>query len=392
MSVTAWSCHMIYRTSSRLVVVSLALLFTACTDASTPSSPSARDAAPSAERSQVSQDRLAALFPEASREVLAMPGTVFADHDEVRGRLVFGVENDAPIPGIQQSLAARGISADEYVIERTEPIRMLATLRDRFRPTQAGTQIHFGNYLCSMGFNADHAGGRSFITASHCTNHQGGVEDTQYYQPLSSVDATVIATEVSDPGYVSGGSCSRGKVCRRSDASRELYAGSVESARGVIAKTTGLNSGSLETSGFFTVTDQDNTNTTFSGTIHKVGRTTGWTAGQVDGTCVTVNVSGSNIQQLCQTLVTNNSEDIVDSGDSGSPTFQVVSGDNVRLVGILWGGGGTHTFVFSPLKNVEDELGGVIATADGSGGGTGGGGGTDPSPCVPKGKNGNNCK
>jgi hypothetical protein len=78
-----------YRTPSRLIVVSSALLFAACTDAPTPSAPSARDASPSAERSQVAQDRLAALFPEASREVLAMPGTVFADHDEVRGKLVF---------------------------------------------------------------------------------------------------------------------------------------------------------------------------------------------------------------------------------------------------------------------------------------------------------------
>jgi hypothetical protein len=374
-----------YRTPSRLIVVSSALLFAACTDAPTPSAPSARDASPSAERSQVAQDRLAALFPEASREVLAMPGTVFADHDEVRGKLVFGVENDAPIQGIQRALSARGLSSDEYVIEHAEPIHMLATLRDRFRPTQAGTQIHFGGYLCTMGFNVDHAGGRSFITNSHCTNKQGGVEGTQYYQPVSSVDPTVIATEVADPTYSSTG-CSAGKVCRKSDASRALYSGSVASSRGVIAKTTGVNTGSLTTSGSFTITAQENSSTTFSGTINKVGRTTGWTAGTVTGTCVNVNVSGSNIQQLCQTLVTNNSAAIVGSGDSGSPAFQITSGDNVRLVGILWGGGGSTQFVFSPLKNIQDELGAVVATSDGSGGG--GGGTTDPPPCVPRGTSG----
>ena len=375
-----------YRTPSRLIVVSSALLFAACTDAPTPSAPSARDASPSAERSQVAQDRLAALFPEASREVLAMPGTVFADHDEVRGKLVFGVENDAPIQGIQRALSARGLSSDEYVIEHAEPIHMLATLRDRFRPTQAGTQIHFGGYLCTMGFNVDHAGGRSFITNSHCTNKQGGVEGTQYYQPVSSVDPTVIATEVADPTYSSTG-CSAGKVCRKSDASRALYSGSVASSRGVIAKTTGVNTGSLTTSGFFTITAQENSSVNFSGTINKVGRTTGWTAGTVTGTCVNVNVSGSNIQQLCQTLVTNNSAAIVGSGDSGSPAFQITSGDNVRLVGILWGGGGSTQFVFSPLKNIQDELGAVVATSDGSGGGSGGGT-TDPPPCVPRGNSG----
>lgn len=377
---------------SRLFVAASVLLFAACSDAPNPSAPSVRDASPSAEKSQVAQDRLAALFPAASREVLALPGTVYADHDEVRGKLVFAVANDGPVAGIQRSLAARGISPDDYLIVHSEPIVMLSTLRDKFRPTQAGTQIHFGNYLCSMGFNADHADGRSFITASHCTNHQGGVEGTQYYQPLSSVDPTVIATEVADPEYVAGGVCSPGKVCRRSDASRELYSGSVASSRGVIAKTTGLNTGSLTTSGFFSVTEQDNSNTNFSGTIHKVGRTTGWTAGTVTGTCINVNVSGSNIQQICQTLVTNNSASIVAGGDSGSPTFQIVSGDNVRLVGILWGGGGDTQFVFSPLKNVQDELGGLTATFDGSGGGSGGTDPPPPAPCEPKGKFGKNCK
>lgn len=377
-------------TPSRFLVASSVLLFAACTDAPNPNAPSVRDASPSAERSQVAQDRLAALFPEASREILGMPGTVFADHDEVRGKLVFGVENEHAIPGIQRSLIARGLSADEFVVEKAEPIRMLATLRDVFRPTQAGTQIHFGGYLCTMGFNVDHAGGRSFITNSHCTNTQGGVEGTQYYQPLSSVNGTVIATEVADPTYSSAG-CSVGKVCRRSDASRALYNGSVTSSRGVIAKTTGVNTGSLTTAGNFTITEQNDAGTTFSGRVDKVGRTTGWTQGTVSGTCVNVNVSGSNIQQLCQTLVTNNAASIVGSGDSGSPAFQIISGDNVRLVGILWGGGGSTQFVFSPLANIQQELGNVNALTDGSGGGT-----TEPPPpppptCIPKGKKGNNC-
>ena len=375
-----------FSTPSCFLVVSSALLFAACTDAPNPSAPSARDASPSAERSLVAQDRLAALFPDASREVLALPGTVFADHDEARGKLVFGVENDNPIAGIQRALAARGLSAGEYVIEHAEPIHMLATLRDRFRPTQAGTQIHFGGYLCTMGFNVDHAGGRSFITNSHCTNTQGGVEGTQYYQPVSSVDPTVIATEVADPTYSSTG-CSAGKVCRKSDASRALYSGSVASSRGVIAKTTGVNTGSLTTSGFFSITEQNNTGTTFSGSINKVGRTTGWTEGTVSGTCVNVNVSGSNIQQQCQTLVTNNSAAIVGSGDSGSPVFQIISGDNVRLVGILWGGGGSTQFVFSPLKNIQDELGAVTGKYEGSGGGTNEPP-PPPPPCTPRGNSG----
>jgi hypothetical protein len=88
--------------------------------------------------------------------------------------------------------------------------------------------------------------------------------------------------------------------------------------------------------------------------VHKVGRTTGWTRGSVGATCVNVNVSGSNITQLCQTLVSAR----VGGGDSGSPVFRRQgSGSNVTLVGILWGGSGTSLYVYSPLSNIEAELG-----------------------------------
>ncbi|HEX6575213.1 MAG TPA: hypothetical protein VF042_09580, partial [Gemmatimonadaceae bacterium] len=175
---------------TRFIAAASVLFVAACTDTPNPSAPSTGNLSPSAERSQVAQDRLATLFSDVSSEVMALPATVYADYDETRGKLVFGIENENAAPGIQRALAARGISADDYVIKRTEPIHMMSTLRDVYRPTIAGTQIHFGNYLCTMGFNVDHAGGRSFITNSHCTNTQGGVEGTKYYQPLSTTDPT----------------------------------------------------------------------------------------------------------------------------------------------------------------------------------------------------------
>ena len=75
-------------------------------------------------------------------------------------------------------------------------------------------------------------------------------------------------------------------------------------------------------------------------------------------TCATVNVSGSNITQICQTIV-ENSVQIVGAGDSGSPVY--TSGN--ALAGVLWGGNSSGTLlVFSPLKNVEDELGPLQVT------------------------------
>ena len=70
-------------------------------------------------------------------------------------------------------------------------------------------------------------------------------------------------------------------------------------------------------------------------------------------TCVTVNVSGTNITQICQTIV--NAK--VGAGDSGSDVFKVTSGTNVKLDGVLWGASGDATFVFSPFANITGELG-----------------------------------
>ena len=347
----------------RLVPVAAAsVAMAACADLPEPAGPVEEIQAGAA----AAQDRLPGWFAESSPAVLALAGTVFADHDEVNNRLRFGVENAAAIAGVRNALSRLGIPSSAYLIEVTEPIHLVATLRDRWRPTQGGIQIHFGQFLCTMGFNADDGAERSFITASHCTKRQGGVQGTTYFQPTSTVDATVVATEVEDPTYFRGGACPRGRKCRFSDSSRALYSADVSSTRGLISKTSGPNEGSIVVTGAFTITSQDNSTTSFAlgTTVNKVGRTTGWTQGNVTGTCVNTNVSGTNITQLCQTFVEGpGGAVVVGGGDSGSNVFTITSGDNVQLVGILWGGNSNGTlFVFSPLKQIQDELGAITAT------------------------------
>jgi hypothetical protein len=347
----------------RSLVAASAVLVAACQDTPGPSGPTPTE--PSLSRAAAAQ-QAAQAFDRASAEVLALPGTVFADYDEANGRLVFGVENAAAMPGVRTALSRLGLASSTYDIRITEPIVFAFTLRDRWRPTQGGIQIHFGQFLCTLGFNADDGTERSFITNSHCTNTQGGVESTVYYQPTSTIDGVSIATEVEDPTYFRGGVCPRGKKCRFSDASRARYNSTAGSTRGAVAKTSGPNNGSLDVTGAFTITSQDNTTSTFATgkTVNKVGRTTGWTQGNVTQSCVNTNVSGSNITQLCQTFVQNpGGAVVVGGGDSGSQVFGITSGDNVQLVGILWGGNSNGTlFVFSPLKQVRDEIGPVTAT------------------------------
>ncbi len=315
-------------------------------------------------------------LPEAAREVMALPRTVFAARDDATGQLVFGIEHRDVGAAVRGIMARHGFAASAYRIEITEPIHFMeTTLRTAHRPTRGGIQIHWSQYVCTLGFNVDHSGGRSFVTNSHCTNNQGTTGNTAYYQPTSSAQPTPIADEAHDPSYFTGGACPSNRQCRYSDAARALYRSGTGSNQGEIARTTGVNNGSLDVVGVFTITEQNNTSTTFSGTIHKVGRTTGWSSGNVTSTCANVNVSGTNITLLCQTLVQRNGRSIVGGGDSGSPVFQTLSGNNVRLVGILWGGNSQGSlFVFSPLKNIQDELGNITATSSGGGGGDDGGG------------------
>jgi hypothetical protein len=303
-------------------------------------------------------------YAEATTEALAVPGAVSVDADEASNRVRIGVERGAA-GRVRASLVRLGMPDAAVILEEREPITFAVaqepkpkakpgsgpSLQGVSRPIIGGVQINFPGYLCTLGFNV---GGGSFVTNSHCTTTQGGVENTPYWQPTRSASPNQVATEAADPTYQTNLSgCPAGRVCRRSDASRARYeSGFSQFSLGRIAQTQRPGR-SLTITGQFNITAEGSAPV---GTIvNKVGRTTGWSQGRVTGTCVNTNVSGTNITQLCQNSVSAT----VGSGDSGSPVFQITSGDNVRLLGILWGGSGSSSFVYSPLTQVEQELGGL---------------------------------
>jgi hypothetical protein len=301
---------------------------------------------------------------DASTEALAVPGAVFVDNDETRNRVLIGVSDLGAEGRVRAATARFGIPDEAVIVERTDPIVQVATLQNVVdRPVRGGVQINFPGFLCSVGFNATSGTQKSFITASHCTTTQGGVESTPYWQPRESVAPEQIATEVADPVYVRGGAgCPSGRRCRVSDASRAAYINGANQALGKIAQTSGANNGSLTITGSFSIKKDDCTGTlggclAVGQTVNKVGRTTGWTSGEITNTCVNTGVLGSNIVQLCQTFVSAG----VGAGDSGSDVFEVTGGSNVKLAGILWGGSSAGTlFVFSPLANVVRDLGPLV--------------------------------
>jgi|RhiMethySRZTD1v2_1073278.scaffolds.fasta_scaffold10216_9 hypothetical protein len=285
-----------------------------------------------------------------------MAGVVFTDADERRGRLVVGIVDRRGEGQVRGRLRALGIDSQSVDVIETDEIFALATLRDRSDAIVGGLQIRFSQFLCSLGFPAFNANGiPGFVTASHCSDNQGAVDDTLYYQPSAQIDEDLIGTEIADPPYVRNGpGCPRGRKCRRSDANFSRSDGPRSITIGTIARTTGL--GSLELASTpFTITGEGVAQP--PATVNKVGRTTGWTQGTVSNTCVNTGVSGSSIVLLCQTFVTGDGV-IVQGGDSGSPVFAIAGGTNVTLLGGLWGGNSDGSlFVYSPIANIRGELG-----------------------------------
>ncbi|HEX5575666.1 MAG TPA: hypothetical protein VFX42_07310 [Gemmatimonadales bacterium] len=288
---------------------------------------------------------------QATTEVLGVPGTVFVDADEASNRVAIGVEHGARAR-IQGIVARLGIPKEAVVLQETGQVRFAATLRSKVRPVVGGLQINFPGFLCSLGFNAMRNGQRSFITASHCTNHQGGVENTPYYQPLQTSTSPKIATEVSDPAYFRGNGCPPGLRCRFSDAARATYTPGTTSSLGKIAKTTGPNNGSITLNGSFNIISEGSA--AVGQVVGKVGRTSGWSTGKVIQKCA--NYAVEDVGQFCQNVVSAR----VDFGDSGSPVFKGSS--NVTLVGLLWGvilnqNNVPIRFIYSPMSGIEHDLG-----------------------------------
>jgi hypothetical protein len=94
--------------------------------------------------------------------------------------------------------------------------------------------------------------------------------------------------------------------------------------------------------------------------LSKVGRTTGWTTGEITETCAHINHHDSNVgdfRYLCQEITNYFS----DGGDSGSPVHASPYGwPDVRLYGIHWGSSQTGERVFSRITGVKQDLGNMV--------------------------------
>ena len=310
------------------------------------------------------------------REGLDVPGLVFLDIDESNNQLRVGVRAGTSHDAVTAAIASLDVPADAVTVEDAEPVRFSTTLRDKVRVAVGGIQIAFNSadlpagsfFVCSIGFNAQQATSSDtyLVTASHCTGVQGGVQHTQFFQP-TPLPQNLVALEHLDPDLFVDG-CYPNRRCRFSDAALARYLPGVDASVGSIAATTlrGLTAGSItidDLNPSFTITDRQPFSVVGQ-TLDKLGRSTGWTVGTVAITCADFFVGDSDVALLCQDAMLSG----VAGGDSGSPIFesQAPFTKDVTLYGLMWGSANT-TFgplvVFSPLENIEFELGPMIVTA-----------------------------
>ena len=233
---------------------------------------------------------------------LAIPGVVRTSIAESKNRLQIGVSDLGAISQVERELENLVIPREAVNIIQAKPIEFHQTLQDTQRPLEGGLQIsrpisatQIG--VCTLGFLAVRQGQSGFVTNSHCTSVQGGVENTIFHQAVPSGVTNRVGVETVDPQYTSTPGCPSGRKCRLSDTafirrdSGTSQATAPASAElGSIAST---DDNSLTINYKFRITAEV-TAPLEGERLSKVGRSTGLTEGEVCDTCVDVNAYLNN--------------------------------------------------------------------------------------------------
>ncbi len=294
------------------------------------------------------------------RSALSIDGVVALDVDERSNRVRVSISEDLnpkERSHLRRRLMRMSADPDAVVIDESPELlqHQQITVQNAITPVFGGLQIGNTRSICTLGYVVNR-NGNQLITNSHCTFVQGGVENTPFTQNAFS---RLIGVEVVDPPY-NVQPCPAGRRCRRSDSALADINNTTNTAPGQLARTVSCNAGTAND--FILTTTFPISNQLGSASVGdvvtKVGNTTGCRTGTVVQTCTDVNVGGTNITLLCQSIVVSSTNlPISQPGDSGSPVF-IQDGNNAIAVGLLWGGNGSGSvMVFSPINQVFAELG-----------------------------------
>lgn len=295
------------------------------------------------------------------QEVFGGGGVHRLDQDETRGVIRIGIDASTAPSEVAARVAVAGIPSDAVLIEVRERAHRQTTLQDRMRPVPGRVRIEIENGgTCTLTANAFRSEGESwgFLTNSHCTSEFGAAYGDAAYQNKDSTGNT-IGWEVLDPSLWDAGVglCPSGiEGCRYTDAAYFVYESSSYPDSMTIARTTSSSGGSTISSSHprFHVSGPDIEYPALETEVHKVGRATGWTHGEVIDTCEDVLID--YVVTFCA-YVTDYEND---EGDSGAPVFTWDgSSDTVELIGMHFGGNGSEG-LFSPWLFIMIEIDGEL--------------------------------
>lgn len=306
--------------------------------------------------------------------VLNLDGVTSIDLSESRNRILIGVEREHDMTTVESVLTRIEVPRKAIKIHQTGEIRLSSTrqynpsrentspkythleLTDSVRPLTGGLEIQNS---CTIGIIATWNSKEVFITASHCTQQTGQLDDSnfEYYQPWSVIDSEVIGYEIHDPQN------------DYADAAIIEIENGVNYAWGTIAATNGRTQqwGNrapreiLHSPPRYKI-EGERDNVYENMPVIKTGKYSGATIGYISDTCVTTNWEPGD-DLICQHWA-----DPMylpgETGDSGSPVFTdyEING-RVELLGIAWGEVDIQNKgIFAPMTGVRDDLEGVQHT------------------------------
>jgi hypothetical protein len=293
--------------------------------------------------------QLIAWASDGTGGIARLPGVTGIDVNEGTNRISVIVADMSAAQGVLTAATAAGIPQAAISIDTQGPVVSLASIRDRIRPAGGGMQIAKGyQSYCTMGFNilrGDDAYG--FYTAGHCSPGSlgGGSTGGLLYQNEGTTNDRIATVAVNPQWNKTVADCGGITLCTQVDALLALYdTTSHWSSR--VAIMTGLatyGGGNLSIwtrDGWWTSINLGGASYWQGIDVDKVGRTTGWTRGDLDRTCVhiTVNPGQSNqYKVLCADEVVGA---YAGQGDSGSPVFigHDTTNTEVDALGILFAG------------------------------------------------------
>ncbi len=310
--------------------------------------------------------------------VLDSEGVKFISLSQRDNKINVGIEKMNFENRIFELTQAYNLPDDAVKISVTGPVFLDQTLRDMHRPLAGGLENNLYNSngdklrgACTYSFNAKwESSGKYWLTNSHCTREMGVVHSSdKYYQAAKSDGSSgYIGHEFQDPsGYNIPGFCFTLK-CRFSDAAVLKMPSDQSWDFGEIVRTDEFPSaGGGATSINIDQNDPriqiaSEREDFFEGMwVSKIGRTTGWTMGEITNSCAIVNINQNNIDRLvCQEFATYHSF----GGDSGAPVFTPIGPPQVSLTGIHWGRftEGDQERIFSRIGGVQADFGGNLTT------------------------------